>query len=348
VNRPARRTVLAACVASTLTACADTPLQNTSGAASPSVVPATTTPPRRAGTTPDPRAVKANELGVIPVLMYHRLTNRAAGEYDMTPAFFRAQLERLYRENYHPIRAVDLARGLIRVPAGKTPCVLTFDDSTAGQFGYDRAGRISAASAAGILLDFARRRPGFPAVATLYLNKLPFGLSGAAAVRAVRDLTAHGFEVGNHTWSHANLENLDDRQVQAEIGRLAEFISQAVPEHPARTLALPLGVHPRNRQLMITGASKGSEYRNDAVLLVGANPCLSPFHRDFDPHAIPRIRVTSYRGGTGRLLSTYWLDELAAHPEKKYISAGNPSRITFPRALAAEAAPRLRGRITTY
>jgi hypothetical protein len=40
---------------------------------------------------PDPAKVKANELGTVPVMMYHRLTSKP-GEYDMTPAAFRAQV----------------------------------------------------------------------------------------------------------------------------------------------------------------------------------------------------------------------------------------------------------------
>ncbi|QNE22693.1 hypothetical protein F1D05_38355 [Kribbella qitaiheensis] len=60
------------------------------------------------------------------------------------PAFFRDELERLYRENYHPIRAIDLVRReLSSVPAGETPVVLTFDDSTPRQVAFDAAGRVT-------------------------------------------------------------------------------------------------------------------------------------------------------------------------------------------------------------
>jgi hypothetical protein len=294
--------------------------------------------------------VKANELGVIPVLMHHRLTDTVTGAYDMTPAFFRAELERLHREHYHPVRALDLARGDLRVPAGKTPCVLTFDDSSPGQFGYDAAGGISPDSAVGIMAAFQAEHPDFPAVASFYVNKDPFGLTGTAADRALADLTRRGFEIGNHTWSHANLKKLGAAQVQAEIGRMAAFIAHAVPTSPARTFALPLGVRPSDERLLRSGGAGENAYRNEGVLLVGAGPAPSPFHRDFDPMAIPRIRATSDQGGGGRLLSTYWLDRLAEHPETKYVSAGNPDRhfVTAPRGRAADLAPRWRRRASWY
>jgi hypothetical protein len=40
--------------------------------------------------TQDPAAVGANELGVVPVLMYHRLVPNPASVYDRTPEDFRA------------------------------------------------------------------------------------------------------------------------------------------------------------------------------------------------------------------------------------------------------------------
>jgi peptidoglycan/xylan/chitin deacetylase (PgdA/CDA1 family) len=344
----ARRTLLAGCVASALTACGDVPVAQTSEPARPARRARPSAVPIKRPTAPDPRRVKANELGLIPVLMHHRLTASVTGDYDMTPAFFRAELERLHRENYHPIRTLDLVRRTLHVPAGKTPCVLTFDDSTPGQFAYTPAGRISPDSAVGILLGFHAEHPDFPAVASFYINKHPFGLTGAAADRALADLTRRGFEVGNHTWSHPNLKKLDAMQVQAEIGRMAAFITHAVPTSPPHTLALPLGVHPGSKRLMSTGGTGDTAYRNEGVLLVGANPSLSPFHRDFDPLAIPRIRATSYRGGSGQLLSTYWLDLLAEHPDTKYVSAGNPGRVTAPRSRAAELASRLRPRANWY
>src|SRR5262245_41942719 len=59
----------------------------------------------------DPAQVRANELGVIPVMMYHQIKPKITGPYDTTPRDFRAGLQRMFQAGYRPVRAIDLARG---------------------------------------------------------------------------------------------------------------------------------------------------------------------------------------------------------------------------------------------
>ncbi|GAB2650730.1 polysaccharide deacetylase family protein [Kribbella swartbergensis] len=300
------------------------------------------TPPR----PPAPAAIRADELGLVPVLMHHRVVRDATGEYDMTPAFFRAELERLYREKYHPIRTIDLVRGdLSAVPAGRTPVVLTFDDGSPSQFAIDAAGRVDPDCAVGIMLGFHADHPDFPAVGSFYVNKNPFGYSGRDADRALTRLHALGCEIGNHTLDHPNLSTLSDAQVRAQLGGLARTMPRSVP--PPRTLALPLGVRPRNRSTLVAGGNGTATYRNEGVLLVGAGPCPSPFHRNFDPMAIPRIRCSSHNAGRGPLELDYWLDRLA-RPGVRYVAAGNRGHVTAPRARAADLDPKFRGTAVWY
>ena len=70
------------------------------------------------------RNVRANELGGVPVLMHHQI-RPDGGDYDLTAAQFRAELARLYREGYVPVRAEDLVLGRLDLPAGlKAGCCL--------------------------------------------------------------------------------------------------------------------------------------------------------------------------------------------------------------------------------
>ncbi|MGC4938831.1 polysaccharide deacetylase family protein [Kribbella sp. DT2] len=326
-----RRTFLALAASAVVAGCNDT----TQPDAAPVVakdhgpVPSAPAPKAPAPTTQakplTSRPPAPSELGVIPVLMHHRLAANVNGEYDMTPAFFRAELERLYREGYHPIRTIDLVRrDLSAVPEGKTPVVLTFDDSTPGQFALDKSGRVVPDTALGIMLAFQTRYPDFPAVGSFYLNRSPFGLSGAEVPRALRYLNDAGCELGNHTWDHPNLRHLETAEAESEIGRLAAMITAAVPAAPARTIALPLGVHPRDHRVLAAGGRGGTAYKNEGVLLVGAGPCPSPYGKSFDPMAIPRIRCSSYQGGQGNLLMDYWLDRL---PRQKFVAGSNNSKV---------------------
>ena len=318
-------------------------MQSTSKAAAE---PTPATPATTAPEPPDPRAVKANELGVIPVLMHHRLTTKVESEFDMTPAWFRAELERLHREGYYPVTTLEVARGdLGHVPAGRSPVVLTFDDSSVGQLHYT-GGRIAHDSAVGMLLDFAREHPDFPAVASFYLNRDPFNLGDPH--RALGDLHRLGFEIGNHTYDHVPLGGLSAARVQHQLGALAAMVTRAVPGVAPRTMALPLGVEPSHPKLVRHGSSAGTTYTNEAVLLVGANPAPSPFHRDWKPGAVPRIRSSSFAGGKGEFLSTWWLNQITRGTVTRYVSAGNPGHVTFPKKYADRLAPHLRDRAIAY
>ena len=68
------------------------------------------------------RAIGANEMGQVLVLMYHHFDTEEA-EWTRTPENFRNDIALLKAENYYPINVRDLAAGNIDIPAGKTPVV---------------------------------------------------------------------------------------------------------------------------------------------------------------------------------------------------------------------------------
>ncbi len=293
------------------------------------VAPATSAP---APAPPNPASVAANELGLVPVLMYHQIVAVPGGEYDQTPAEFTAELDRLYREGYRPVTLARYLAGDLNLPAGTHPVVLTFDDSTRSQLSFTDTGAVTPDCAVGLLEDFAARHPDFPATASFYVNNDPFGNDA----RALPWLAAHGYEIGAHTANHANLATLDATGVQREFAENIRAITAAVPGYTVHTMALPLGIAPADRALARAGSWDGTSYAFDGVLLVGSNPAPTPFG-DLDPGGIPRIR--SGRGDVP-FDSGYWLDDLAAHPGGRYTADGDPARVSFPSGLAGELAPR--------
>src|SRR3989442_10942569 len=76
-----------------------------------------------------------NELGRVMILEYHKIDSPEQ-RWTRTPENFRRDLERLHARGYRLIALNDLLDGRIAVPAGTTPVVLTFDDSSPGQFRY--------------------------------------------------------------------------------------------------------------------------------------------------------------------------------------------------------------------
>ncbi|HEY3187588.1 MAG TPA: putative glycoside hydrolase, partial [Solirubrobacteraceae bacterium] len=178
--------------------------------------PPITTKPPAARPLPAPAAAappRANELGVVPVLMHHQIRADGGGDYDLTPAELRAELARLWREGYVPIRAADLVSGRIDVPAGKSPVVMTFDDSTKEQLAWDARGQAKPGTAVGIMLAFARNHPGFRPAGTFYVNKEPFGGVREVA-EMLRWLHDNGFELGNHTLDHIPFSQLSAREIR--------------------------------------------------------------------------------------------------------------------------------------
>jgi hypothetical protein len=278
-------------------------------------------PASRSPDDPVRSGLQPNELGVVPVIMYHQLLPDGGAEYDVTPAEFRAELLRLYREHYRPVTASAYVSGKIDLPRGASPVVLTFDDSAKSQAALLEDGRIDPQSAVGIMLEFARAHPDFRPAGTFYVNRLPFG-DDPRAEELARKLVSLGFELGNHTFDHARLDELTDEDVQREIVLGNRLIRDLVPGADIATIALPYGLLPVNRGLALEGAWDGERYRFAGAFLAGAEPSPSPFADDFDSREIPRIRTDPRDLLNG---SSDWLKRLDADPELRYVSDGRRS-----------------------
>ncbi|MDB1087945.1 polysaccharide deacetylase family protein [Streptomyces sp. ACA25] len=295
---------------------------------------------------PDPARVGANELGAVPVLMYHQLIDDPSSVYDRTPEEFRAELERLAGENYVPVTAGDYSRGMIDIPAGTHPVVLTFDDSTNSQLALGPDGEPTPESAVGILLDVAAEHPRFRPTATFFVNDDPF--SGTGAAEALGWLAANGFEIGNHTLGHANLARSSEAETQRELAANQRAIQKHVPGAEVVSLALPFGIMPEPAGLAVSGSDDGVSYEHAGVYLVGANPAPSPFADSFDAAAIPRIRSAGADDQDAEFGSASWLDRLADGTVTRYTSDGDPETVSYPEQDAGLLAPAHRDRARPY
>jgi peptidoglycan/xylan/chitin deacetylase (PgdA/CDA1 family) len=133
-----------------------------------------------------------------------------------------------------------------------------------------------------------------------------------------------GMEIGNHTYNHRNLRDVPADMIQMELGKLSAEIQKLTGQRPL-SLALPYGSYPRdpaNKQYLMAGEYQGIAYENLGVLLVGAEPALSPYHVSFNRAAIPRIR------GSEEELSK-WLDYLDSSGSR-YVSDGQADTIAVP------------------
>jgi len=273
-----------------------------------------------------------NELGRVMILEYHKI-DYPEERWTRTPENFRRDLETLYAKGYRLINLGDLLDRKIKIPAGTTPVVLTFDDSSPGQFRYIEANgsvQIDPKSAIGILEAFIAEKPDFGRGGTFYVlpgASKPNRLFNQPEYEAKKllFLVNHGYEIGNHTLWHANLGKYPEATVRAQVAEAQVWIQRHVPDYKTRTLALPHGVYPPDVNWVLNGTAKGTTYSHDAVLMVAGGPAPSPFSRAFDPVRLPRIQAVERDLG-------YWLNYFDKNPHERFVSDGDANSVTVPAA----------------
>jgi peptidoglycan/xylan/chitin deacetylase (PgdA/CDA1 family) len=259
--------------------------------------------------------------GSVLVLEYH-LIGEPEGRWQRAPANFRSDLERLLAEGYYPVNLRDLAAGdLGMVPPGKRPVVLTFDDSSIGQFRMLADGQVDPNSAVGILVDFHRARPAdWPLRATFFVlqdvdapERVLFG-QPAWAAQKLQMLVDWGMEVGSHTISHANLAESAPEEVKRQLALSQARLEEMLPGYEVVSLSLPFGLYPADEMLLVNGEYQGQTYGYRAVVKVSGGLALSPHSAAFNPYHIPRVQAIQSE-------LDHWLNH-ANQPGVYYVSAG--------------------------
>lgn len=293
------------------------------------------------------RAVKANELGQVPILVYHLIGNRE-DRWQRTPENLRRDLAELYDRGYVLVSLSDYLNGNLNIPAGKSPAILTFDDSTPGHFRLlekDGETTVDPHCAVGILRAFGHQHPDFGSTATFFVNTQPFGGEpGQEAYwkQKLQMLVRWGFEIGNHTLHHTNLKNVSPQKVRAEIAGLQALVQQAVPGYRPAAFAIVQDGVPQPYETVVQGTYEGVNYRHSGVVLWAWSASQSPFHRGFDPLRIQRIQVFEDHGSSSL---TNWLDRIEP---TRYISDGNPATIAFPRGWEESFKQSVAGKAVMY
>ncbi|HET6763965.1 MAG TPA: hypothetical protein VFH27_09835 [Longimicrobiaceae bacterium] len=288
----------------------------------------------------------ANELGQIMVLEYHRIGPKE-GEWYRSEANFRKDLQSLYDKGYRPITMRDVLSGNINVPAGTTPVVFTFDDSSQGQFYYLPDGSIDPHTMVGMWSAFKQQHADWSNGATWCVlpgaqhpsnfwgetadRQTPRAQREATIRKKVDYLIQNGHELCDHTMWHASLSRYPDAFVQEQLGQWIDSTAVYLPkDYKPVTMALPLGLWPKNRPLAWHGTYRnGKTYTFQGVLEVSGGPNVSPYDTRWNPHSIKRVIVAP--NALERQLAYY-----ESHPGERFISDGDPGTVTYPQARAAQ------------
>lgn len=279
-------------------------------------------------------SLKPNESGKIMILMYHNIGEEEQ-TWTRTVDNLKKDLETLYEKGYRPISLTDYVTGNITTELGYTPVVLTFDDGNLNNYRYLEDGSLDPNCAVGILVEFNRTHPDFPLEATFFITSSnPFKQSQYAKEK-VEALIEMGMDIGNHSKDHMNFKDASKDDLEEQLGYQAQYLETFAPEgYRVNTLALPYGSRPKNKDLEIylqKGQYEDYSYENVAILNVGWFPAVSPYHIDFNPLSLPRVRASEMNVDNVGMYN--YLSYFDNHPEEKFISDGNPDIITIPEDL---------------
>ena len=288
---------------------------------------------------------KVNELGRVPIMMYHGIIDKPSSEtaytggnvdkdgYNRTAEAFRQDLEFYYKNGYRMIRLYDYIKGDINVPLGKSPIILTFDDGREDNFkvlGVDENGelQIDPNCAVGVLEEMKAKYPDFGVTATFFVN------SGLFQQKEYNEkiltwLVDHGYDVGNHTTTHPDFTKISNAQALESVGKIYQQLDQIIPGKYVPIVALPFGspykkTH-ENFGVIMEGTYEGYHYKTEAALRVGWEADYSPFSTNFDPTFLKRIRAYDNNGKEFDIQMAFQLIE-----NTKYISDGDPNTIVVP------------------
>ena len=286
-----------------------------------------------------------NELGRIPVMMYHHIVNIDDNEYtggnvdpdgyNRTSNAFRKDLEFYYQNGYRMVRLIDYVNGKIDVEYGKSPIVLTFDDGNADNIkvtGLDENGNIiiDPNSAVGILEEFKKKYPDFNVTATFFVTSALFNQSEYNE-KILNFLVDNGYDVGNHTKDHNNMNNINEEETEYVVGYVYNELEKIIKDKYVNIVALPFGTPYLSTHKNFSHIKKanfnGKVYDTITTLRVGWEPDTSPFSKNFNKDFIKRCRAYDNNG------KEFDIDMVfnSILKDLKYVSDGDVNTITIPK-----------------
>lgn len=293
-------------------------------------------------TEEDYRNNKVDELGEVPIMMYHGIHNKTNAEtnytggnvdkdgYQRTAEAFRNDLEFYYTNGYRMMRLTDFVDGNIDVELGKSPIILTFDDGLENNIkvtGLDKKGNIiiDPNSAVGILEEYKKKYPDFNVTATFFVTGDLFEQEEYNE-KILNWLVDNGYDIGNHTNTHVNFSNVDSTRSKEEVGKVYELLDSIIPGKYVNIVALPYGSpynqSHENMKYILNTDYNGKNYVTKSTLRVGWKAESSPFYKDFDPTFLKRIRAYDNNGVEFDIEMNFKLLD-----QYRYISDGDPDTV---------------------
>lgn len=306
---------------------------------------------------------KVNELGRIPIMMYHGIHNKSNSEtnyiggnvdkdgYQRTVEAFRNDLEFYYQHNYRMIRLNDYVDGIIDVEIGKSPIVITFDDGLKNNIivtGLDDNGEIiiDPNCAVGVLESFKKKYPDYNVTATFFINNNLFN-QPEYDDKILKWLVENGYDVGNHSATHSDFTKIGIDETNYQIGSVYEILDEIIPNLYVNIVALPYGSpykkSHQNFSHILSTSYNGKNYTTKSTLRVGWESDYSPFSVDFDKTFIKRIRAYDNNGVEFDIKANFEYLE-----NNRYISDGDKNKVVIKESDLSKLNSEIKLEVITY
>lgn len=217
----------------------------------------------------------------VPILMYHSIAHEPTLEtraLSVSPGAFAEQLELLGERGFTPLTTAGLA-AIWRTPGRALPArpvLITFDDGYEGvhRHGLPVLAKHGFASTLFVSTGWLRGE-----------HDTGGGLDVMLGWDQVRQLAAEGTEIGGHSHTHPELDQLDDDDLWFELSRCREIVTDELGTRPA-SFAYPYGYSSRR----VRGTVRGAGFAQ--ALAVGNGLA----RRNQGPYALRRVTVRRSTG----------------------------------------------------
>ena len=220
----------------------------------------------------------AREQYVVPIIMYHRIDEKAAvSKLSVCPESFERQLSLLKKHSYNVVKLHELAELVRKGNVPHKTIAITFDD------GYEN----NYTCAYPVL-----KRLGIPA--TIFIVPALIGKEGYLSWDQVVEMSESGIiSIGSHSMTHAYLPALPEQKLDVEILDSKRAIESHIRKE-VYSFSYPVGAF----NDYVRGKVKNAGYR----IAVATNP-----GKDYPAHdlfAMKRVRISR----TSDSLFTFWIE----------------------------------------
>ncbi|MCF7872427.1 polysaccharide deacetylase family protein [Candidatus Woesearchaeota archaeon] len=235
------------------------------------------------------------ETKKIPVLMFHKI-GYDKDRYTITPKEFENILTQLKNNNYYILEPQNFIQGnLSKVPIGKKPAVLTFDDATEGQFKLLPNNKPNPTTAIGILENYTHKNKNFGKGAIFFISfhdgknqRYPFNERNKVKQK-LEYLLQNEYLIGSHTPDHTMNQNATKQDVEEQTTRmkaLLQYFTNTNIEDKITTYAHPGGAIPKNKE-----AQKQLNDTYQQIFEAWGGLTIHPLSAKYDPKKITRIET---------------------------------------------------------